>query len=312
MTPLTPGPLFSPALSNNRLSVGSIRSKTTGQQMEKTAPVFDDPKMRYYQAYSELLDDLAKKDPSADQFGPHIEDWLVKSEQDWFSGYHYASLGMSSANSSTVSLLHSMKSEKAKTPRASVYVSRVRDSGDAADFRGILGNEYEVPSGLKKLLLLKAGTWHYYTILLALVSSVLSDFDLRLTRSQQGQILCANPYQLTLLTGQIGAPAIELYVLCTIYLVTSVCWWILHRYIRPVYLLSLPFFFFGLAFMILAVSSASKDMRVTGHLYNIASGSYTIGSSAYALFFALNFGTEGMFATRTSMTSPTNCIIQLA
>ena len=168
-TPLTPSALFPPA-TNHRLSVGSIRSKSAGQQMEKTAPVFDDPKMRYYQAYSELLDDLAEKDTSSNQFGPHIEDWLVKSEQDWFAGYHNASLGMSSTNSSTTSLLHGMKSEKSKTPRASAYVARVRDSRDAADFRGILGDDYEVPNGLKKFLLQKAGTWHYYTILLALVS----------------------------------------------------------------------------------------------------------------------------------------------
>lgn len=262
----------SPQMLSRSPSVSTLNS----QNADKTAPVFDDAKLRYYHTYSILLDDVARKGQFGDHFGPHIEEYIVKSEQDWFSGYHHASLGMSllnSAASSTTSLVHLIKSQKVAKPEA--YTSTIREEEVEKDFHGLLGDDYVVPTGLRKLMLHRLGDWHYYTIVLAV-----------------GQILCANPYQLTLLTGQVGAPASKLYALCSIYLGMSLVWWVLHRHVKSVWLLAAPFFFFGLAFVVLAATSAVGDADTVGRLWMAASCLYTVGSAAYAFYFALNFGTE--------------------
>ncbi|KPI40742.1 Cell wall alpha-1,3-glucan synthase mok11 [Cyphellophora attinorum] len=246
---------------------------------EKQTPMFDDSKMRYYQTYSRLLDDIARNGPFTSSFGPAIEEYIVKSEQDWFEGLHQTSLGMhlGSATSSTTSLVHLLKSHK--VDKVEAYTSCIREDDVEKDFYGILGEEYTAPTGLRKVMLYRLGSWHYYTLVLA-----------------AGQILCANPYQLVLLTGQVGAPASKLYTLCAVYLTMSAVWWTLHRFFRSVYLLSAPFVFFGLAFVVLACSSAVSDSDTVGHMWTAATCLYTTGSAAYALFFALNFGTEAGMA----------------
>lgn len=254
-------------------------SELSMRSVSKPAPMFDDAKMRYYQTYSLLLDSVAQKGRIESNFGPNIEEYIVKSEQDWFAGYHQASLGMrlDSAASSATSLVHLLKSQK--VGKVEAYTSCIREEEVEKDFYGLLGEDYHAPSGLRKIMLLRFGTWHYYTIVLA-----------------AGQILCANPYQLVLLTGQIGAPASKLYILCSVYLAMSVVWWTLNRFVKSVYLLSAPFFFFGLAFVVLAASSAVSDSEIVGHMWTVATCLYTVGSAAYALFFALNFGTEAGMA----------------
>lgn len=266
------------------ISEGSSRQSSDGPtrqssirraHSEKAAPIFDDAKMRYYQAYSLLLNDIAQKSHLGDSLGPHIEEYIVKSEQDWHAGYHHASLGLSpnSAISSTTSLIRLLRSQK--VAKVETYTSCIREEDVEKDFYSLLGEDYIAPKGLRRLMLYRLGDWHYYTISLA-----------------AGQILCANPYQLTLLTGQVGAPASKLYTLCSIYLIMSGVWWMLHRYVRSVYLLAAPFFFFGFAFLVLAASSGVHDSELVGHLWTAGSCLYTVGSASYAFYFALNFGTE--------------------
>ena len=253
----------------------SRRASIDSEGSDKTAPMFDDSKMRYYQTYSLLLDDIRRKGKFGNTFGPHIEEYIVKSEQDWFSGYHHASLGMKldSATSSSTSLVHLIKSQGVE--KVEKYTTCIREKDVETDFYGLLGDDYVTPTGLRKVMLYRFGDWHYYTIVLVI-----------------GQILCANPYQLTLLTGQVGGSATKLYILCSIYLATSGVWWTLSRFIRSVTLLSAPFFFFAMAFITLAISGSVQDSTIVGHMWTAAACLYTVGSAAYAFFFALNFGTE--------------------
>jgi alpha-1,3-glucan synthase len=109
----------------------------------------------------------------------------------------------------------------------------------------------------------------------------------------QGQILCASSVQITLLTGAVGQPEGKLYLLCAIYFIASFVWWILYRRIPTIYVLTVPFLLFGLAFFLLGVSPAASSDLAKGWIYNVAGGIYTFGSAAGCLFFALNFGTEG-------------------
>lgn len=62
-----------------------------------------------------------------------------------------------------------------------------------------------------------------------------------------GQIIAANSYQITLLTGEVGQTAEKLYVIASIYLATSIMWWFVFRTFKSIYVLSMPFVFYGSA-----------------------------------------------------------------
>lgn len=140
----------------------------------------------------------------------------------------------------------------------------------------LLGQDYKPPKGLKKYLSMKIGDWPVYTLFLAF-----------------GQIISANSYQVTLLTGTVGQSADKLYVVASIYLATSITWWILYRRIASVYVLSAPFAFYGLAFLLLGIAPFVSNGNSRFWVQNVATGFYATASSSGALFFSLNFGDEG-------------------
>ena len=107
-----------------------------------------------------------------------------------------------------------------------------------------------------------------------------------------GQIMAANSYQITLLTGEVGQTASKLYVVASIYLATSVCWWILFRRFASRLSLSLPFLFYGLAFTLIGLGPYTSPSG-REWMQNVATAFYALASSSGSLFFALNFGDEG-------------------
>ncbi len=102
--------------------------------------------------------------------------------------------------------------------------------GDHDDDQFLLGEDYKPPTGLKKWMQMRIGDWPLYSFFLAF-----------------GQIIAANSYQITLLTGEVGQTAEKLYVIASIYLVTSIGWWFVFRGFKSIYALSVPFIFYGLA-----------------------------------------------------------------
>lgn len=121
------------------------------------------------------------------------------------------------------------------------------------------------------------GNWPVYTLFLSF-----------------GQIISANSYQVTLLTGSVGQSAEKLYAIASVYLVTSILWWIFFRRFKAVVVLSTPFIFYGLAFFLLGLAPLVKKDNGQFWMRNIATGLYAIASASGSLFFALNFGDEGM------------------
>jgi alpha-1,3-glucan synthase len=123
---------------------------------------------------------------------------------------------------------------------------------------------------------IKIGDWPVYSIFLAL-----------------GQIIAANSYQITLLTGEVGETAEKLYGIATTYAITSVCWWLVYRYFKSVVCLSIPWFFYGLAFFLIGSAHWEGNSFNRGWIQNIGSGCYAAASSSGSIFFASNFGDEG-------------------
>jgi alpha-1,3-glucan synthase len=125
---------------------------------------------------------------------------------------------------------------------------------------------------------MKIGDWPFYTFLLAL-----------------GQIISANSYQITLLTGTVGQSAEKLYVVASIYFGASIIWWILFRRLKSAFVLSTPFIIYGIAFFILGFAPMAPGENIRFWMQNVATGSYAVASASGSLFFALNFGDEGAF-----------------
>ncbi|KAK9425223.1 hypothetical protein SUNI508_13206 [Seiridium unicorne] len=145
-----------------------------------------------------------------------------------------------------------------------------------------LGPDHIYPRGIKWLMQAKIRDWPIYTFLLAF-----------------GQIISANSYQISLLTGQHGESAARLYVLCSIFLGASVAWWVLFRTTQSIYSLSLPFIFYGSAFFLLGMTPYAATPAGSQWIQSVASGLYAFGSASGFLFFTQNFGNEGGTPVRT-------------
>jgi hypothetical protein len=77
------------------------------------------------------------------------------------------------------------------------------------------------------------------------------------------------------------------------YMVTSILWWGMERNFKSVYALSIPWFCFGLAFLMLGVAPFLSPWQTAAALEDVATCLYAAGASSGALSFALNFGDEG-------------------
>lgn len=139
---------------------------------------------------------------------------------------------------------------------------------------------------LTRILSLRLGDWPLYSFLLALC-----------------QIISVSSYQIVLLTGETAQTPEKLYMVAATYIGTSLIWWAMERNIQAVYPLSLPWFFFGFAFLLIGIAPFIPDWRVANRIEDAATCFYAAGASSGALAFALNFGDEGMFSFLTPFSS---------
>lgn len=249
-----------PTANQSVLTLDTVVGGRSDFKLQNVEPFFNDPKGEYYSSFSKLIDSH-KGNLSADKLC--VEDYIRSSEKNWFARFHDAKLG--------------------KTPKPVVNVSSrstsaasSRDGGSVQVNEFNLSPDYKPPTGLRKLMLAKIGDWPVYAFLLAL-----------------GQIIAANSYQITLLTGQNGQSAEQVYITSGIYLCGSLFWWILFRNIKLYISLSLAFVFYGAAFLILGlIPFATSPLDIVALQYT-ATGLYAVGSASGFLFFTQNFLTEG-------------------
>ncbi|GES61345.1 alpha-1,3-glucan synthase [Aspergillus terreus] len=266
----------------NRLSSASVLSLDTvvgnkkDFKLQKVDPFFTDSNGEYYKEFERRLEGLNGSN-SETQFC--IEEYLIKSERKWFDKFRDARLGRIKSPTPSV-----YRDKHNASPGGSFYADDAasRHSGhdfhddDDTDDEFLLGKDYVPPTGLKKWMQIKIGDWPIYTIFLAL-----------------GQIVAANSYQITLLTGEVGQTAEKLYGIATVYAITSACWWLVFRYFKSVVCLSTPWFLYGIAFLFIGSAHWEGDSFTRGWIQNVGSGFYAAASSSGSIFFALNFGDEG-------------------
>ncbi|KAK0725972.1 hypothetical protein B0H67DRAFT_144279 [Lasiosphaeris hirsuta] len=271
--------------NSSRLSVIDVVGDRHDFKLQNVDPFFTDSTGEYYNDFEAKLGDLNAKNSETDLC---IDDYLKDSEKKWAKEFREAKLGRSRSpsrnrDSSAPSLLVK-KNRQSRVPSVmsvnSLAPSDDEDNDDRQQSSGrddefLLGDGYKPPKGLKKLLSIRVGDWPVYSFILAL-----------------GQIISANSYQIVLLAGESGQTAFQLYIIAGTYAVTSVLWWFVFRRLPSLYSLSLPWFFYGLAFILIGVTPFMPE-SIRFSIQNTASALYAAGASSGALFFALNFGDEG-------------------
>ena len=163
-----------------RLSLAQVVKDKKDYKLQNVDPFFDDPTGLYYNAFERKLDGLNGK-TSEDSLC--VEEYLVKSERDWFNRFRGAKMGRTSLPPSP------MFRTRENSPAPSVSNGRTR-SNSISSSEGVeqflLQEDYKPPTGLKKILLKKVGDWPVYTFLLAFVSDPLPVLGRKLTDSITG------------------------------------------------------------------------------------------------------------------------------
>jgi alpha-1,3-glucan synthase len=263
--------------TNSLLSMSSIVGEKTDFKLQQVDPFFTDSNGEFARAFEKRLDDLKGNNSESTTC---IEEFLVKSEKQWFNTFRDAKLGRYTVGYSRRNSVHTNRDSRPTSAAPSIYggnteVGSEADPNEVAD-EFLLGKDYKPPTGVRKWMQLRIGDWPIYAFFMAF-----------------GQIIAANSYQITLLTGEIGQSAGKLYSIATVYLITSICWWILYRRFQSRLCLSLPFLFYGAAFVLIGTAHYGSTVSGRGWIQNIGTGLYAVASSSGSIFFALNFGDEG-------------------
>ncbi|KAE8549991.1 hypothetical protein EYB25_008516 [Talaromyces marneffei] len=255
-------------LSNSSvLSFDSVVGDKKNFKLQKVDPFFTDATGEFYRIFEKKLEDLNGSNSDSQLC---IEEFLVKSEKKWYDRFRAARLGRDWSPVSSIKGKGILTSPANSVSNGDSN-SDIQKGGD--EF--FLGEDYKPPKGLKKWMQLRIGDWPIYSLFLGL-----------------GQVIAANSYQVTLLTGQVGQTPEKLYAIATTYLLTSIAWWFVFRSFKSVVALSTPWFFYGLAFLLIGVAHFEHDSVNRDWIQNFASGVYATASSSGSIFFSLNFGDE--------------------
>lgn len=148
-------------------SVDGIVKEKQDYNLQKVDPFFTDGKNEYADLFEKRLASLNGKN-SEDQLC--IEDFLEKSQKDWFNRYRDVRLGKSPLPSPTPSVFHIKIRD---TVRETVRPESPQSTGPSTDSNAgqfLLPTNYVPPTGLKRFMLMKLGDWPVYSIFLAFVS----------------------------------------------------------------------------------------------------------------------------------------------
>jgi alpha-1,3-glucan synthase len=243
--------------------------------LQKVDPTFTDSMGHFTRRFEENLANLNKKNSATDHC---IEVYLMKSEQKFFNMYTDAQLKKQpkiEERPVTGAGLEEVvdDSESNSLPQTSQNLES-NGSDDIDQWLSRLG--YKRPIAIQRFMRWRVGNWPVYALFLGL-----------------GQIIATNSAQITLLVGTVGETAVKLYIIAAVYCLSSIVWWFLFYRFPSVIVLSLPWFIYSMAFIIIGVSPYALSNLGQTWAQNIAAGVYSAASSSGSLFFALNFGDQG-------------------
>ncbi|KIK57781.1 glycosyltransferase family 5 protein [Collybiopsis luxurians FD-317 M1] len=262
-------------------SISTIVDEKSNSPLNKAIASFTDSDGGVAADFIQKLQNLNAKNSEHEL---SIEKYLMKSEEAFFGKVKKDKL------SSAASIRSSQRDSVWGTPDPSLYSLPASPNAQSAfspmDYEGSMHHDGPLPESvpmtrLQIFLAREIKGWPLYTIVIAL-----------------GQMLSATSFQITLLTGRNWEDNLQLYVLGGVFLAASAVWYPLFRLRPSIYVLSTPWLFFGLAFLLIGLPSISSSIHPAHHvLSNVATWCYAVASAAGFLFFGLNFGEEAGAAT---------------
>ncbi|KAJ5645806.1 hypothetical protein N7490_002178 [Penicillium lividum] len=238
--------------------------------LQKVDPTFTDSMGYFTRNFEKLVTNLNNKNSITDYC---IEVYLTKSERTFFDMYTDRQLKkqpkvverpLTGSGSNT-------KDDGTSTPDETLVSNGAHDIDQWLSRLG-----YKRPIAIRRFMRWRVGNWPVYALFLGL-----------------GQIIATNSAQITLLVGQVGETALKLYVIATVYCLSSIIWWFLFYRFPSVVVLTLPWFIYSIAFVIVGISPFGLSSVGRAWAQNIGAGVYAAASSSGSLFFALNFGDQG-------------------
>lgn len=145
------------------VSVDDITKEKQHYNLQKVDPFFTDVNNEYAEKFEKKLAGLNGKN-SEDQLC--IEEFLEKSEKDWFNRYRDVKLGKSPLPSPAPSVFRFKVHEIGRSETPPINGPGARPN--TGQF--LLPNDYVPPTGVKRFMLMKLGDWPVYSIFLAIVS----------------------------------------------------------------------------------------------------------------------------------------------
>ncbi|KAH9484208.1 Cell wall alpha-1,3-glucan synthase mok13 [Psilocybe cubensis] len=286
-----PDPFLDPGLAPSRPfgshsrvssveSISSIVEEKSNSPLNKAIASFTDSDGGVASEFVQKLQTLNAKNSEHEL---SIEKFLTKSEEAFFGKVRKEKL------STAASIRSSQRDSMWGTPSPSLYSrpdSPNMQAFSQGDYDGPLHQEPNMPevtpmTGLQIAMSREIGGWPLYTIVIGL-----------------GQMLSATSFQITLLTGRNWQDNVQLYVLGGVFLAATAVWYPMFRLKPSIYVLSLPWIFFGLAFFLIGLPSVHSSLHPAHRaLSSAATWCYAVGSAAGFLFFGLNFGEEAGAAT---------------
>ncbi|KAL4740285.1 hypothetical protein BDV11DRAFT_214565 [Aspergillus similis] len=283
----TPGLVYDPRRNVSTLSSLAVAADHDQPvfELQKVDPTFTDSTGHFTRRFEQLLTNLNKMNSSTDYC---IEVYLMKSERKFFDMYTDAQLkkqskdrpltGLSIDHAFPVASYNSVSQgpEESEPDEIDLWLARMG---------------YKRPMVIQRFMRWRLGTWPVYALFLGL-----------------GQIIATNSAQITLLVGQVGEAATKLYVIAAIYCVSSIAWWFVFYRFPSMVVLTVPWFIYALAFVIIGVSPYGASELGRAWAQNVAAGVYAVASSSGSFFFALNFGDQGAVPLKDWMFRA--CLIQ--
>lgn len=235
--------------------------------LQKVDPTFTDSMGHFTRRFEQQLEKLNRKNSEKENC---IEVYLMKSERKFFNMYTDAQL----------------KKQPKERPLTGAGFDNVVDDTSSTEGQDSNGSDdldqwlsrlgYKRPIAIQRFMRWRLGSWPIYSLFLGL-----------------GQIIATNSAQITLLVGTVGETAVKLYVIAAVYCVSSLVWWFMFFRFPSGVALTLPWFIYSVAFIIIGISPFAPSELGRFWAQNIAAGVYSAASSSGSLFFALNFGDQG-------------------
>jgi alpha-1,3-glucan synthase len=146
------------------LSVEGVVKEKQDFNLQKVSPFFTDSTHEYAKSFQGKLEKLTGKNS---EYSLCIEEFLARSEKDWFNRYRDVKLGRFPATTPVSSVFRLKVNDDSRPATPSEDGSNEELIGD----QFLLPKDYVPPSGLRRLLLRRIGDWPVYSIILAFVSS---------------------------------------------------------------------------------------------------------------------------------------------